>query len=483
MEVNTTQNVIHNEQLLVVIITALSLLGLCLMAAVAFLMLKLSHSKKNIESRFLKDTVTGGKNSVWFHDACEKHIKTVKSGEYAIVVCNLDKFAVVNERFGRQHGDNALAHIYEVITSCIDGDELAARIAADNFGLLLKADDADTLIQRIYDMAMLVNEFNYHRTQKYFLTLSFGIYVIDDITQEFLLMEDYARIACRKARMTSGSGLMRFAFFTKDDHSRLIREKQLENRIENAFSNHYLQIYLQPKYSLKTNEIVGAEALVRWDDPELGFILPSQFIDMFERNGFIMALDLYVFNEVCAMLRRWIDSNRKLIRVSFNLSRVHLSNDGFLDKFEQVRKQHNVPAHYIEFELTETLFYKHFSVVHTVFEQLRGLGYACSLDDFGSGYSSLGILKTIRTDIIKLDRAFFLAEPQDMQRARIVVESVVDLAHKLGIITVAEGVESEKQLAVLREIGCDMVQAFLFSQPVPVDEFERLVDSGADAAH
>ena len=233
-------------------------------------------------------------------------------------------------------------------------------------------------------------------------------------------------------------------------------------------------IYLQPKLDLRTDAVVGAEALVRWIDPVRGLVPPSDFIPLFERNGFVVDLDLCVFEQVCALLRAWIDGGRRPVVLSVNMSRAHLADPCFLGRYEEIRRRHDVPASLIEIELTETLVFEDPVGLGRVIDELHAAGYSCSMDDFGSGYSSLNVLKDIDVDVLKLDRVFFDAVDADTGRGAAIVDIVIELARRLRMRTVAEGVETREQAAFLKRAGCDMIQGYLFSRPVPPVEFERL---------
>jgi len=253
----------------------------------------------------------------------------------------------------------------------------------------------------------------------------------------------------------------------------MLREKELENRMDDALAKGEFVVYLQPKVEIASGRVIGAEALVRWVSGDLGIIPPDDFIPFFERNGFVVKVDLCVFEQVCALLASWIEQGRQPVPISVNMSRAHLREQDFLTPYEQIRARYGVPASLIEFELTETLVFGDPETFMGVIDLLHARGYRCSLDDFGSGYSSLNVLKDVDIDTMKLDRAFFSAGDDAGQREWDVVESVVDLAKKLDLGTVAEGVETVPQVEALRAMRCDAIQGYVFSPPVPVEEFEQ----------
>ena len=202
-------------------------------------------------------------------------------------------------------------------------------------------------------------------------------------------------------------------------------------------------------------------------------IPPVEFIPLFEKTGDICKLDLYVFEQVCSLIHKWMAEGRNIFPISVNLSRHHFKRDDFLDKFEQIRRSYQIPDRVIEMELTESIIFDSGEIknVKNVIQKMHELGFLCSLDDFGFGFSSLGLLKEFDVDTVKLDRYFFVEESQ--QRAEDVVESIINLLQKLKIGTVAEGIESEKQAEFLKRIHCDLVQGYVFSKPLPISEFEE----------
>lgn len=446
-----------------------------LLITASILAVQLRNNRRLIREQLFFDPVTGGGNAAWFEQQAKKLIRQNPAGCYALVILDIDNFSILNETFGRAAGNQVLAHFYDVICGCLDSNERAARIASDNFALLVKNSDPTFLIQRLYDIVTLINDFNYQFEQKYFFFMCAGIYVLNDAKITFLSAMDFAQSACGKAREQTGAGLLRHMFFREEDHQRLMREKELENRIENALTNEDILVYLQPKYALQSKTIAGAEALVRWRDPENGIIPPSEFIYLFERNGFITALDLYVFKKVCQLMRRWLDAGHNLLPISVNLSRVHLSNPNFLDRFESIRQEYDIPPAYLEFELTETVVSQNPALLKEVIERMHALGYRCAMDDFGSGYSSLNLLKTIPMDVIKLDREFFLVDEETRARGELIVASLSELVWRLGMEIVAEGVETMEQAEALKKTHCGLAQAFLFGKPMPIPDFEALL--------
>lgn len=431
------------------------------------------------------DPVTGGRNRTSFERDIAETIGANPASTYAFVSIDLQKFKVVNDLFGTCYGDLMLKFLYENFEAHLASDECAARMSADLFSLLLKASDEASIENRLEAMVQDANEriaqtlADNEMARPYLVTMTAGIYVVDDPSLPIVQIQDRANMARKKTvALTEGGAasgrVCACRFYRNDDNVRLAAEKDTENRMAGALEAGEFVVYLQPKVDLRSRTVAGAEALVRWIDPDRGIVPPNDFIPLFEKNGFVVELDLYVFEQVCALLSGWMHAGVTPVPVSVNFSRVHLSDPLFLERFEAIRKAYGVPASLIELELTETLVFENPQLLASVIDRLHEAGYSCSMDDFGSGYSSLNVLKDLSVDVLKLDRVFFDAFDSAGSRCSDVVDVVIDLARRLDMKTVAEGVETEEQAAFLAEAGCDMVQGYLFSRPVPVSDFERL---------
>lgn len=320
-----------------------------------------------------------------------------------------------------------------------------------------------------------VNSYNQSGTHTYYLPLDCGIYIVPDGSIDIVNIRDRANTARKNNKNLSGRHMCSCVFYDDLDRVQMLKEKKMENSMEQALENGEFIVYLQPKINLEKSEIVGAEALVRWKTKQDGLISPGEFIPFFEKNGFIVKLDLYVFNCVCCLLQNWENRGIKPIPISVNLSRNHLFDPQFLEKYEAIQKAYGIDSSLLEFELTETVVFENLELLKNVIERIHAAGFQCSMDDFGSGYSSLNVLKEIPVDILKLDGVFF--DKEGDPRGNDVVESAIELARKLGMKTVAEGVETFAQVEFLRNAACDMVQGYVFSKPLSIENFEVLAFS------
>ena len=463
-----------------VVLLAVAVDGIIVLLFLALILLvsrSFSRQQRELERVAYCDPVTQGRNRAYFTREAEKLIREAPSGTYALVSMDVEKFKLINDTFGSEMGDRTLKYIHDVIAARLDGDELLARISGDVFKLLLKGGDKDVLEGRLRGMAEEINAFNEGRQDKYLLTLAEGVYVVDEPGLNIVTIQGRANEAREYAKQEKPGGVNVCAFYTADERSRMVREKEIENRMEAALAAGEFEVYLQPKVELRWNSVAGAEALVRWRDRSGELLPPGEFIPLFERNGFIVKIDLFVFEQVCGLLRKWLDEGRRPVPISVNLSRIHLRSLDILAPYDEILARYGVPPELIEFELTETVAFENTEALKLVLNDFHRRGYRCSLDDFGSGYSSLNMLKDLDIDVIKLDRSFFSAE-EDSDRGDYVVQSVLELARRLKIQTVCEGVERPRQAEFLRRANCDMVQGFVFARPMPVEDFERLAFSG-----
>ncbi len=438
------------------------------------------RGQKQIEVLAFVDEVTKGPNRAAFERDATALLSRAPARSYALVSLDLQDFKLVNESFGSAIGDEILSHIYKVISATLEEGELVGRIGDDVFNVLVWYTGRQSILQRMAALDEEVNRFNQERRDedKYYLSLAQGVYVVEDPTLDIITIQDRANEA-RKSGKTARNGRTRSCnFYDELYQERMRREKEIDNRMESALSRGEFIIYLQPKVELTRNSVAGAEALIRWNDPVRGFISPGEFIPLFERNGFITKLDRYVFEHMCILLRRWMDEGRNPIPVSVNLSRRNVENPGFLDEYVHIRDSYRIPPHLLELEITESLFLENGEALLALIRRIREAGFQCSLDDFGSGYSSLSLLRVIPVDIIKLDRVFFM-DAKHSQRSEYVVQGVLELARRLKIKTVCEGVEDPFHLKSLKRLQCDMIQGFIFSPPVPIVEFETMAFSGA----
>lgn len=275
-------------------------------------------------------------------------------------------------------------------------------------------------------------------------------------------------------RETSKSDCNEFiGFYDIGLQSKLIKQKQIEDVMYSALTNRQFELYLQPKYDIKLESCIGAEALVRWNNPEKGLINPIDFIPLFEKNGFIVNLDMFIFDEVCSKINKWKENNIKLIPISVNISRINLKNvDYFIKNISEIFNKYDINPNLIEIEITESAIFNHYDNMLEALLRLKAMGFSISLDDFGTGLSSLNILKDLPIDTIKLDREF-LNSKDSSKKGEIVITNIVRMVKELDLNVICEGVETYEQAEFLSEVGCNNAQGYLYARPMPVKDFEE----------
>lgn len=459
------------REALVMIVVVVLLLPLMTIA----LFLSYRGKNKALSCIAFSDPVTGGLSETKFHFDAEKLIRSAPSKTYTLAMVDVKNFKLINETFGSDNGDRLLRYIHDALSRLIGEGELVCRTFADDYALLLKNRDQQAIMALAEQISTEINRFNSQRSHKYYLAITMGAYEIDDRKLPILFIQDRANLARKESEvhLSNTNHLYSCAFYSEEDRKRLYREKEMENQMDSALASNEFEAYLQPKLDISSGRIVGAEALVRWNNPARGLVPPNDFIPFFERNGFIIQIDLFVFEQVCDRLRRWIDAGITPICISVNLSRVHLNDPDFLAPFITIKDRYAIPTEYLEFELTESLLTENIALVISSINRIHDAGFSCSLDDFGSGYSSLNLLADVPVDTVKLDGNFFQTLKMTDYRKRTIIESIIDVAKKLKMTTVAEGIETKEQLAYLRWIHCDQAQGYVISKPLPVDMFEK----------
>ena len=416
------------------------------------------------------DPITNGVNSLAFQMEGSRMISEAEPGSYAVVFFNIINFKQVNERWGITEGNKVLKYIYGSMLEILAPDECAARSEIDHYFLLLRYTSEDELKTRISDLVERIDSFkncSEIKKTKFNFDFSIGIYVIEDITEEIRLCQG-------KARCAAGFGQRKntCTFYDNTLVRKELYDKQLSEMFETALEKEEFEIYLQPKVYLNCEENPAAEALIRWKNPKEGMIYPSDFIPLFEKNGMICRLDLYVFEHVCKLMDLRKKEKKEIFPVSVNLSRAHLKTGSmeFVDHIIALKEKYHIPDGSLEIEMTESIMIEDHQLpaIKKMIDTFHENGILCSLDDFGYGFSSLGILKVLDIDVIKLDRKFFMEENE---KTWFIVSNFIELAHGLGIKTVAEGIEYEDQVRHLKEADCDMIQGYFYGKPMPLSEF------------
>lgn len=447
-------------------------LSFCVLLFVLYL--TFYHSRKKLEQIAYVDAVTKGNTIEKFNELAAKSLKNSEGTSYALLHANIEKFKVLNEEFGKESCNVILRSIDEGISQDLKSTECMGRLYADTFCILVRYESEEILVERFHVWyGAFLTQMEKSGTPWIPFVLKIGIFPIDDISLPFAQMVDRAKLSLTESNNTSYEKV-RYAIYDERARKRLLREKQLEDRMEAALLNKEFQVYLQPKYYTSSEKIGGAEALVRWISPEEGMIYPDDFIPLFEKNGFIVKLDFWVFEEVCRVVRSWTDKGIAPVKVSINCSRIHLRNEHFIERYCALADKHGVARSVLEIELTENIVFDDVERLSSIITNIRAAGFGCSMDDFGSGYSSLNLIQDIPVDTIKLDRVFFRKGAEGIKQSEPVVKSVIDMSKALKLKTVAEGIEEREQVEMLKRLRCDYIQGYYFARPLPIDQFEKL---------
>jgi diguanylate cyclase (GGDEF)-like protein len=419
-----------------------------------------------------KDTLTGLLTLSKFEVEAMKLIATPSKEKYFIIYSDFDKFKNINDECGYFIGNEMLIHYARIASRYLKPSELFCRITADKFAMMITYHRLHDALERLHNSYYEVEKEFKERFPKINSVITSGLYFLTPEDKNISLVLDKANLARKTIKGTHKSN---FAIYDRNLHDKITKEKQIESNMYVAIKNHEFLVYMQPKIDLATSKINGAEALVRWRLPSGEILGPMEFIPLFEKNGFINELDFYVYEKTFQAIRQWLDMGKREIVVSVNVSRSHLKDPHFIERLEELLNKYQISTRLIELEITESMFFIELDRVKYIIKSLRRRGFIISIDDFGSGYSSLNMLKTLPIDILKLDRDFFMKNEMGSQD-KIVISGIISLAKGLGLKVISEGVETSEQLSFLKESLCDMAQGYLFYKPMPLDEFEQLLD-------
>lgn len=466
----------QSESLLNMTIMLSGLITLAFAILITFIMSNSYRHGRKLEQIAYVDPVTGGNTIQKFYEQVTALLNKPEPPPYALIYTNIEKFKVFNEQFGRHNCDEMLRALQYGVSQNLDSDETMGRLSADNFCVWVKYSNEAALLERFKNWFEAAARYINDKDSVWLMpVLEFGVYVVSNDTMPLEQMVDRAKLSLQNGRREiHGRGKMHYAIYDDETRKRLFREKHLEDIMEKALEDNEFRVFIQPKYLAESETIGGAEALVRWQSPAEGMIFPDEFISLFEKNSFIIQLDLWMFEQVCTHLRAWLDMGREPVKISVNCSRVHLRNSHFLSYYIDICKKHNVPPRYLEIELTENVVFEDVEHLTQVINDIHAAGFGCSMDDFGSGYSSLNMIQDIPVDTLKLDKIFFKSNPADLARTESVVGSILTMARALGLIVVAEGVEERFQVDMLKRLGCDYIQGYYFARPMPINDFEKL---------
>lgn len=412
------------------------------------------------------DSLTGIYNRDTFCRKTKEMLYENPTEKYVVIHWDIERFKVINDLFGNKVGDEILKELARNFSKSMEKIGIAGRLETDHFAVCFPERylDMDGTIERITKNFKAIH-LNFE------VLLNAGVYFIDDISVPVNIMCDRAQLALMTVK---GNYLKRYAFYDKRLRDSILKEQELKIDMHGALEKEEFTIYVQPKCRMDGKRIVGGESLVRWIHPEKGKIPPKDFIPLFEKSGFIVRLDAYVWEKTCQLIAKWKREGKEIFPLSVNVSRMNFFNPNLCKQLLELVQKYDIEPKYLELEVTESVYIKDANLIYGILEELQSYGFHVLMDDFGSGYSSLNMLKDAPVDIIKLDLRFLSGEDKK-DRGKNILSAMVQMAKVLRLQVIAEGVETEKQAEFLKSIQCDFAQGYFYSEPVPVEEFEEFV--------
>lgn len=464
---NNTANVMYKQPFWILVKDNIKVVLLLICMILSFILALIKIKENKYKKMAMTDSLTGLWNREKFMEEAERELSQNKGIEYLIITIDVEKFKNINEAYGYKIGNIILRNIAMEMKDIFKKDALYARLMADSFVLMIRQDT------EFYNNLMSTNKHRLKLDVFKGINVNIKAGVLRFVSGEKNNVAEYIDKANLAKKKIKGLHDESIKYYDIEIESQLKKENWIEANMDEALKNGEFKVYYQPKYLLNDNSLIGAEALVRWISYEKGIIPPDEFISIFERNCFIINLDFYVYEQVCQFLSSLYITGKSMVTISVNISRVHLDTPDFAEKFIELVERYNIPPKFIELELTESAMVK--TNVSEVLSKLSDYGFLISIDDFGSGYSSLNLLKEISVDILKIDKGF-LQESENSERSSAIIKKVVEIAKEMNMETICEGVETVEQAEFLKSIGCDMVQGYLYGKPMPLENFIKLLD-------
>lgn len=418
------------------------------------------------------DKLTGLMNFSCFKKHISEYIETAfENDKYIMFISDFANFSYINNKYGYDVGNNLLKSYSNAFQYFSDAVKYVCRVSADKFCAFCEYQDGIIKTFESFIKRFATNEHLIGGNTSFGITT--GAYVFDGLSAiNFDSVFDNVNLALKYAKNRS---VGKCSVYSNDMRDELNRSIEISIDAKKALLNNEFKVYFQPKFSLKSRKIVGAEALVRWVKPNGIIVPPDSFVPLLEKNGFIINIDFYVYEDVCRYLAKRIEEGRPIVPVSVNVSRIHMLMHDFSHKMFEIVKKYKIDPSLIELELTEGIFISDEENAMEVIDKLKSYGFRVSIDDFGSGYSSLSLLKNMPVDVLKIDKEFFNGVPNN-GKEEIVLSSMIDMADKMNIDIICEGVETAEQVAFLSNSKCDTVQGYYFAHPIPTRDFDELLD-------
>lgn len=425
-----------------------------------------------ISSLTYYDVLTKLPNRMLFNATLDMELKKAshKNTRLAVMILDIDKFESINNTLGHTAGDKLLISLAEKISYLKEHNHFVCHMGEDRFAVLFKNfTEKDDVIKLYHKLRNVIKQPWVVDEHRFYITSSVGMsfYPEDGEDSESLFRNAFS--AMHKAK---GRGRDNYQLYDPSINAMLLEQMNLDSNMHRALDNGEFSLHYQPQIDAITKEVIGCEALIRWNHPELGMISPDKFIPISEINGLIIPIGRWVLYTACMKNKLWQDSGFKPIFISVNLSAVQLIQEDFIDMVSNILKETGLPPEYLELEITEGIAVKNHEYISGILERLKEMGIRIALDDFGTGYSSLNYLKNFAITTIKIDRSFICDLTENPKNSAI-VSSILAMGHNLNLCVTAEGVETTEQYETLRDRGCDNIQGFYFGKPVPINEFEK----------
>ena len=394
---------------------------------------------------------------------------------FAAVRFNLKRFSIVNQQLGRENGTRVMKQFISCIDEILTEEyEVVCRMGGDNFVVLIKQEKLDKLLEILSGTGIVYDE---ARNERICISATVGVYIIPDLDSFVLHSDVIDRVSMAFNLAKASSNKQDVVFFNDDILSKRKKDNDISASFPKALEEREFLVFYQPKVAIDGLKIAGAEALCRWMHNGR-LVPPGDFIPVLEQSRDICKLDFYMLDAVCRDIRKWLDSGKKAVRISVNLSRRHLSDMDLLKHILEIIDRHNIPHKYIEIELTETTTDVEFKDLKRTISGLQKHGISTSVDDFGIGYSSLNLIKEIPWDVLKLDKSLLpTTDDENPQQKALLFKYIIAMAQEMGLECIAEGVETIEQVKLLADNNCNLAQGFFFDKPLPIEEFETRLDN------
>ncbi|MBQ9926777.1 MAG: EAL domain-containing protein [Lachnospiraceae bacterium] len=427
------------------------------------------YSKEDLYRKAYRETVTGYYNWTWMWDRLQTYYLSGVT-DYGFVHFDIKDFKMVNELYNHEVANSLLRRVAQNIEAHKDWIYFGARCHNDNFAMMIRDMPEEEIKEKLTVFFDEISKLDVDPSYRIYYRC--GVVNMRNAMRAANTVADCAKLA---QAMGTGINVTEINFYTDDMHENLLWGKQLKAYLDTAIRADEFLVYIQPKFDIYNEHICGAEALIRWNYKHKGIIAPFRFIPYFESDDSIIKVDDVVLHKVCAKLKEWKKLGYRLHPVSVNLSRKHMEQPGLVSHLAGIVDSYGVEHSLIEFELTETAAYDNQKYMVSVMNDLKNNGFLISMDDFGTGYSSFSLLQEMPIDTLKIDKSFVdsIMVDEDSDKIRIILRHIISMAKELGIHCIAEGVEEHEQILALRDLGCEMVQGYYYSKPIPMESFEK----------